>query len=436
MTDPFQSLVRAIVPLDPDPGFTARLRKRLARALDLPQGVTVSSITMPQPQPAPSPVASPAPPARNGISPYIAVSGARAALAFYVEALGARVVGEPIVMPDGSIGHAELEVAGGRLMLSEEHPEIGVVAPVPGEGNSITLHLGTTEVDATIERCLSQGSLLLRPAADYPYGRNGVVRDPFGHRWMIASPEPEAAQGAGFGEGALRHGDIGYVSLWVPDVARAATFFGAVLGWRYRSASGPEGRRVEGLRLHHGLWGGEPRSSLFCCYAVDDVAAAIERVRAAGGTAGEPEQQPYGIVADCVDDAGTRFALFTPPGGTAAPNAAALEPDGHGGLAYVTMEVEDSGRARAFYRAVLGWRIEPGRVADGWQVDGVAPMTGISGGHDVATTVPMYRVDDIASALQAVLDAGGRATEPEAQPYGITASCTDDQGTRFFLGQL
>ena len=63
-------------------------------------------------------------------------------------------------------------------------------------------------------------------------------------------------------------------------------------------------------------------------------------------------------------------------------------------------------------------------------------MVGISGGHALATTVPMYRVDDIARAVDRVRTAGGTASAPEAQPYGITSTCTDDQGTRFYLGQL
>jgi len=63
-------------------------------------------------------------------------------------------------------------------------------------------------------------------------------------------------------------------------------------------------------------------------------------------------------------------------------------------------------------------------------------MVGISGGHDVATTVPMYSVDDIATAVRAVRERGGVATDPERQPYGIASTCSDDQGTRFYLGQL
>ena len=63
-------------------------------------------------------------------------------------------------------------------------------------------------------------------------------------------------------------------------------------------------------------------------------------------------------------------------------------------------------------------------------------MTGMHGGHDVATGVPMYRVDDIEAAVARVRAAGGTATDPERQPYGISAECVDDQGTRFYLGQL
>jgi len=49
-------------------------------------------------------------------------------------------------------------------------------------------------------------------------------------------------------------------------------------------------------------------------YRVDDIAAAVERVRAAGGRAGEPERKPYGLLADCVDDQGATFHLWQPVG--------------------------------------------------------------------------------------------------------------------------
>ncbi len=127
----------------------------------------------PDTETAPAPV--------TGVVPYLAVADAPRALAWYVDALGARPRGEPIVMPDGRVGHAELEVAGQVLMLSDEHPEIGVVAPEPGRGAAVTLRLTVDDVDSVTARAVHAGADLERPPADHPYRRNAVVRDPFGH---------------------------------------------------------------------------------------------------------------------------------------------------------------------------------------------------------------------------------------------------------------
>ena len=44
-------------------------------------------------------------------------------------------------------------------------------------------------------------------------------------------------------------------------------------------------------------------------YAVDDIDAAADRVRAAGGQAPDPESQPYGRTCLCADTQGTPFYL-------------------------------------------------------------------------------------------------------------------------------
>lgn len=228
----------------------------------------------------------------------------------------------------------------------------------------------------------------------------------------------------------VRHGDLAYASLWVPDVARAATFFASVLGWEYQPGSAPQGRQIVGREPHHGMWETDEGPTLFLTFSVDDVDEALERVRAAGGTAGEAVDEPYGRVAECVDPTGTAFAVHQlTPGAPRVP----LNGARHGDLAYVTMEVVDSAVTRAFYGAVLGWEVAPGQVEDGWGPIDVAPMTGFHGGHDRGTVVPMYRVDDIAAALERVRDAGGTAPPAERQPYGLSALCEDDQGTRFYL---
>ena len=96
------------------------------------------------------------------------------------------------------------------------------------------------------------------------------------------------------GARAPRPGDIGYASLWIPDIGRATAFYAAVFGWAYEPTHNPHARQVPGVTPPQGLWGGQPRSTLFCSYVVDDAAAAVARVRAAGGQAGEPEQRPTG----------------------------------------------------------------------------------------------------------------------------------------------
>ena len=100
----------------------ASLRARIERRLRLPRGVAVTTTTV-RPTTV-SPAVAP-----GGAIPYLAVRGAREALAWYVEHLGAEIHGEPIVMPDDRIGHAELALCGGAVYLADEHPEIGVIAP-------------------------------------------------------------------------------------------------------------------------------------------------------------------------------------------------------------------------------------------------------------------------------------------------------------------
>ncbi|HEY7946600.1 MAG TPA: VOC family protein [Acidimicrobiales bacterium] len=458
MPDPFEALSLPVTDVDPDPTFAARLRARVERALSLPEGVTVSNLTVASaPARATTPRAGfPVPVTPAAVVPYLIVDGARRAIDWYVDALGANRRGEVIVMPDGRVGHAELELRGSVLYLADESPESQVAAPRPGAGATVSLSVEVPDVDGSVNRALSAGAVLERPLADNPYGRNAVVRDPFGHRWIISSMNPPpgsdtagaernadrgAERGAASGSvedgpiDAVRQGDIGYVSLWVPDVERAATFFATVLGWSYEAQVAGHVRQVADRLLHHGVDGGHDRSTLFLCFVVDDVAEAVARVRAAGGRADEPAQEPFGRAAMCVDVEGTPFSLYEPPPG---PRHLRLAPNGvrQGDVSYITMEVVDSAAVRAFYGSVLGWRFAPGHVEDGWGTDDVVPMTGLHGGHPLATVVPMYLVDDIYAAVARVRGAGGSASEPERQPYGVSADCVDDQGTRFYLGQL
>jgi uncharacterized protein len=250
---------------------------------------------------------------------------------------------------------------------------------------------------------------------------------------------PEAA--AGFQGGrppgpAPRQGDISYTSLWVPDVACAAAFYRAVLGLDYQPGHGRRGWQAPGAVPPLGLWQDPAGPLVFCSYVVDDAAAALARVRAAGGRGGEPETRPYGLTADCADPDGVRFALHQPPGGARGAVRAPRPAGRDGDLAYLTLEVPDTARTLAFYGSVLGWRASPGRAPGGWQVEGTRPMIGVSGGHAAPAAVPVWQVTGLTAAVARVRAAGGTASEPHHEPYGLMAECTDDQGTRFSLGQF
>jgi uncharacterized glyoxalase superfamily protein PhnB len=119
--------------------------------------------------------------------PYLAVSDAQRAIAWYVDVFGARVVGEPIVMPDGRIGHAELQVASGTLYLADEFPDIGHVAPRTGE-RSVSLMLAVDDADAVRARAVRAGASGDREPYDAYGTRNAWILDPFGHSWGLNSP--------------------------------------------------------------------------------------------------------------------------------------------------------------------------------------------------------------------------------------------------------
>lgn len=122
------------------------------------------------------------------LTPYLSVRDARSAVEWYADVLGARVVGTPIEMPDGRIGHVELQVGGARWMMADEFPEIGVAAPDPAAGAAVTLHLDVDDVDAAAARVVAAGTPLDREPEDAEHaGRTAVFHDPFGHRWLLAA---------------------------------------------------------------------------------------------------------------------------------------------------------------------------------------------------------------------------------------------------------
>ena len=129
------------------------------------------------------------------LTPYLVLRGAARAIDFYGRAFGA-VEDFRLSEPGGKVGHAELRLGGGRLMLADEYPDFGALGPAAVGGTPVTLHLYVPDVDATMARAEALGATVLRAAKDEFYGdRSGMLLDPFGHRWQIATRgEPVSPQ--------------------------------------------------------------------------------------------------------------------------------------------------------------------------------------------------------------------------------------------------
>jgi uncharacterized glyoxalase superfamily protein PhnB len=422
MTDPLRVLHDDDLPVQPDPAFAAQLRARLESAATLfgAQPNRTQGVVMSGTETAIAELNKPTAEVAAAL-PYLTVAGAREAIAWYVDTFGAVQIGQTYEMDDGRIGHAELKIGDGVLYLADESPALGLRAP-GSQAVSVSLVLPVADTDATLQRARRSGAQVQRePYEDYGT-RNAAIIDPFGHRWMLSGPATGAAI-------PIQHGDVGYVAVWTPDAEKAAAFYGHVLGWTYR----PTTHEVTNTTQRIGISSAPGAHTLFCCYAVADLAGARQAILDGGGTANEPQQHDFGTVLGATDPQGMAFAVYAPAADVARP---ALNGTGPGELSYITYQVPDSAAFRAFYSGVLFWGFEPGRIDDGWAIQQTHPMAGVAGGSATAVTVPMWTVEDIDAAVARVREAGGTVIEePSQQPYGKSALCTDDQGTRFYLGE-
>ncbi len=120
------------------------------------------------------------------LNAYLTVDDATRAIAFYQTAFNATERFRLTDPSSGKIGHAELEIEGGLLMLADENPAWGNRSPRTLGGTPCKLNLMVPNADATFARAVAAGAHAAMPPTDMFYGfRNAAIRDPFGHEWMI-----------------------------------------------------------------------------------------------------------------------------------------------------------------------------------------------------------------------------------------------------------
>ncbi len=150
----------------------------------------------------------PIPDGYNTATPYLSVNDAASAIDFYKKAFGAT---ERMRMPGpgGKVMHAELRIGDSTIMLADVFPGSGCVNPLSLDGTSISIMLYVEDVDTVVDRAVDAGAEVIRPVQDQFYGdRSGALKDPFGHRWQVAthkedvSPEEMRRRMAAFGQPA------------------------------------------------------------------------------------------------------------------------------------------------------------------------------------------------------------------------------------------
>ena len=321
--DPFEQLRIDDEPARPDPRFVARLRARLTAALD----PGLPTIQLPERRETMSDTATPR--ATSTLTTYLCVSDAAGAITWYGDVFGA-VETIRYTADDGRVGHAELDIAGAHVMLSDEYPELGVQAPPSLGGTPVTLHLEVPDVDATYERAVAAGGRAAGAPKDEAYGaRSFSMLDPFGHRWMVqtplASPTIDELQArvegyaitAPAGVASTRPVvELGYFTLGFPDTALAGRFYGELFGWATEpGSSGEEYAHVHNTHLPLGLAPGAVDEAPVLYFRVDDIASYTARVTELGGEVLSETSYGSGPNAVCVDDQGRRFELWQPAPG-------------------------------------------------------------------------------------------------------------------------
>lgn len=129
----------------------------------------------------------PVPEGMHTVTPHLVCSDAAKAIEFYKQAFNAvemiRVPG-----PGGKLIHACVRIGDSLVMLVDENPQWECLSPLTLKGSPVTIHLQVDDVDAVFSQAVNAGATVTMPVDDMFWGdRYGVVRDPFGHQWSIAT---------------------------------------------------------------------------------------------------------------------------------------------------------------------------------------------------------------------------------------------------------
>lgn len=121
------------------------------------------------------------------VTPHLVCAGAGEAMDFYKNAFGAEELMR-LHTPDGKLLHGCVRIGDSAIMLVDEMPQCGAIGAKTLKGSPVTIHLFVGDVDAFFSQATAAGATAIMPPDDMFWGdRYGVLEDPFGHRWSVAT---------------------------------------------------------------------------------------------------------------------------------------------------------------------------------------------------------------------------------------------------------
>lgn len=129
----------------------------------------------------------PIPDGMHTVTPQLICAGAAEAIDFYTRAFNAVEVGR-MPGPDGKLLHAMIRIGDSAIMLVDEFPELGALAPKIPLGSPVNIHLYVEDIDSLFKQAVLAGARITMPPRDMFWGdRYGQLEDPFGHHWSVAT---------------------------------------------------------------------------------------------------------------------------------------------------------------------------------------------------------------------------------------------------------
>jgi PhnB protein len=401
--------------------------------------------------------------AQQTATPRLRIKNAAAAIEFYKKAFGAREIMRFEV--HGQIPYAEIAIGNSVIYLGEEALEYGYPSPETLGGSPVSLHLWVEDVDAFVEHAVTAGAKLTGAVSDQFYGdRSGMVTDPFGYRWGIATRKVEMSvdeMHRRFNEMMKAQEANRTASSFIPEgyhtitpylVAQDASalidFVGKVFGGQetFRTIGSAGGIHAE-VRVGDSMlmmgggapelsWRGQTWPTALHIY-VKDTDAAYERALKAGAQSIQPPaDQEYGERSGSVKDgAGNHWYIATSKGENFIPEGLrTVNPYLHP----LRGEPVINFLKRGFGAEELGKYASPDGVIHHAKIkigDSVLEMGEAHGPYQPMPTMFYLYVPNVDAMYSRAVNAGGTSTsEPADQHYGDrTAGVKDAFGNQWYI---